>query len=74
MKAGRAAERRAAAGDGLAARFGATPSILRRGLERLSARRGLARTYGGAMLPRRSTTNDHPGQEPSEMNRWRRGR
>ncbi|SDD29928.1 DeoR/GlpR family DNA-binding transcription regulator [Belnapia rosea] len=36
--------------DGLAARFGVSPSTIRRDLQRLSAERAIARTYGGAML------------------------
>lgn len=36
--------------DGLAARFGVSPSTVRRDLQHLSARRAIARTYGGAML------------------------
>ncbi|MCB4823522.1 DeoR/GlpR family DNA-binding transcription regulator [Roseicella aerolata] len=36
--------------DGLAARFGVSPSTIRRDLQHLSARRAIARTYGGAIL------------------------
>ena len=36
--------------DGLASRFGVSPSTIRRDLQHLSARRAIARTYGGAIL------------------------
>jgi DeoR/GlpR family transcriptional regulator of sugar metabolism len=36
--------------DGLALRFGVSPSTIRRDLQHLSERRAIARTYGGAML------------------------
>jgi DeoR/GlpR family transcriptional regulator of sugar metabolism len=36
--------------DGLAARFSVSPSTIRRDLQHLSARRAIARTYGGAIL------------------------
>ena len=36
--------------DGLAARFGVSPSTIRRDLQHLSSQRAIARTYGGAML------------------------